>query len=71
MFWHEKKHHFYLQYRLSLKTCELLWDATAAHLDRFAGDGLRTLCVAYKEIDSDYFALWQVCINKKSDLISF
>ncbi|VDD95383.1 unnamed protein product [Enterobius vermicularis] len=46
--------------RLSLKTCELLWDATAAHLDRFAGDGLRTLCVAYKEIDSDYFALWQM-----------
>lgn len=47
--------------RLSLKnTSELLRSATLKHLNKFASDGLRTLCVAYKEIDADYFLQWSV-----------
>uniref|UniRef100_A0A0N5A7W7 Phospholipid-transporting ATPase n=1 Tax=Syphacia muris TaxID=451379 RepID=A0A0N5A7W7_9BILA len=53
--------------RLSAQTCDLLWDATAEHLDRFAGDGLRTLCVAYKKLDPEYFAQWQVAALELTD----
>ncbi|KAI1711366.1 cation transport ATPase (P-type) domain-containing protein [Ditylenchus destructor] len=39
-------------------TSELLKAATLQHLDKFASDGLRTLCVAYKQIDHDYCLSW-------------
>uniref|UniRef100_A0A915BAB5 Phospholipid-transporting ATPase n=2 Tax=Parascaris univalens TaxID=6257 RepID=A0A915BAB5_PARUN len=45
--------------RISSTTNELLKTATNQHLDKFAGEGLRTLCVAWKKIDADYFADWQ------------
>ncbi|KAK7069607.1 Phospholipid-transporting ATPase ID, partial [Halocaridina rubra] len=32
---------------------------TQEHLNRFAGDGLRTLCLAYKDLDEDYFLDWK------------
>ncbi|XP_068248598.1 probable phospholipid-transporting ATPase IM isoform X2 [Palaemon carinicauda] len=32
---------------------------TQEHLDRFAGEGLRTLCLAYKDLDEDYFLDWK------------
>ncbi|XP_069187233.1 phospholipid-transporting ATPase ID isoform X2 [Procambarus clarkii] len=32
---------------------------TQEHLDSFAGDGLRTLCLAYKDLDEDYFQNWK------------
>ncbi|XP_066966202.1 phospholipid-transporting ATPase ID isoform X12 [Macrobrachium rosenbergii] len=32
---------------------------TQEHLDRFAGDGLRTLCLAYKDLDEEYFLDWK------------
>lgn len=41
-------------------TSPLLRDATTQHLDRFAGDGLRTLCCAFKPVDPDYCADWMV-----------
>ncbi|VDK47071.1 unnamed protein product [Anisakis simplex] len=45
--------------RISPNTNELLRNATVQHLDKFAGDGLRTLCVAYKKLDADYFSDWR------------
>lgn len=49
--------------RLSSKnTSQLLRSATIQHLDKFASDGLRTLCLAYKEIDNDYLTKWLVCL---------
>ncbi|CAD5219936.1 unnamed protein product [Bursaphelenchus okinawaensis] len=44
--------------RLRPDTNELLKSATMQHLDKFAADGLRTLCCAYKEIDADYCVEW-------------
>ncbi|GCB81519.1 hypothetical protein scyTo_0021412, partial [Scyliorhinus torazame] len=36
-----------------------LRDITTSHLDEFAGDGLRTLALAYKELDEESFDNWQ------------
>uniref|UniRef100_A0A914I7J9 Phospholipid-transporting ATPase n=1 Tax=Globodera rostochiensis TaxID=31243 RepID=A0A914I7J9_GLORO len=45
--------------RLSARgTSELLRSATLQHLDKFASDGLRTLCVAYKPVESEYCLKW-------------
>uniref|UniRef100_A0A183BHR8 P-type phospholipid transporter n=1 Tax=Globodera pallida TaxID=36090 RepID=A0A183BHR8_GLOPA len=45
--------------RLSARgTSELLRSATLQHLDKFATDGLRTLCVAYKPVESEYCLKW-------------
>lgn len=46
--------------RLSDDTSDLLRQATMQHLDKFATDGLRTLCCGYKEIDQDYIIEWGV-----------
>ncbi|XP_059845434.1 phospholipid-transporting ATPase ID-like [Hypanus sabinus] len=35
-----------------------LQDITTEHLDEFAGDGLRTLALAYKQLDKTYFEDW-------------
>lgn len=32
---------------------------TQEHLDAFAGDGLRTLCLAYKDLEENYFQNWK------------
>lgn len=48
--------------RLREDTSDLLKEATMQHLDKFAGDGLRTLCCAYKEIDAEYCVQWMVSI---------
>ncbi|GMS92729.1 hypothetical protein PENTCL1PPCAC_14904, partial [Pristionchus entomophagus] len=45
--------------RLSPRTSSILRDSTNYHMDEFAGVGLRTLCLAYKEIDDAYFEGWQ------------
>jgi phospholipid-translocating ATPase len=39
-------------------TSSLLKDATMQHLDKFASDGLRTLCVAYKDLEESYVREW-------------
>ncbi|CAJ0573777.1 unnamed protein product, partial [Mesorhabditis spiculigera] len=44
--------------RLSPQTSPLLLDATNQHLADFAAIGLRTLCLAYKDIDNAYFEDW-------------
>ncbi|CAD5227253.1 unnamed protein product [Bursaphelenchus xylophilus] len=44
--------------RLRPDTSDLLKSATMQHLDKFASDGLRTLCCAYKDIDAEYCIQW-------------
>ncbi|KAB0358934.1 hypothetical protein FD754_003090, partial [Muntiacus muntjak] len=39
-------------------SCRSLQDITMDHLDDFASDGLRTLMVAYRELDSAFFQDW-------------
>jgi magnesium-transporting ATPase (P-type) len=38
--------------------------ATARHLDEFAIEGLRTLCVAYGQMDEERYAKWMVRFNE-------
>ncbi|XP_074532860.1 phospholipid-transporting ATPase ID isoform X2 [Halichoeres trimaculatus] len=37
---------------------EDLMHTTSEHLNEFAGEGLRTLALAYKDLDEDYFDIW-------------
>ncbi|TDH09495.1 hypothetical protein EPR50_G00087590 [Perca flavescens] len=37
---------------------EDLMHTTSEHLSEFAGEGLRTLALAYKDLDEDYFDVW-------------
>ncbi|KAF4025467.1 hypothetical protein G4228_017347, partial [Cervus hanglu yarkandensis] len=39
-------------------SCRSLQDITMDHLDDFASDGLRTLMVAYRELDNAFFQVW-------------
>ncbi|XP_074217884.1 phospholipid-transporting ATPase FetA-like isoform X11 [Camelus bactrianus] len=39
-------------------SCRSLRDVTMEHLDDFASDGLRTLMVAYRELDNAFFQDW-------------
>uniref|UniRef100_A0AC34QT05 Phospholipid-transporting ATPase n=1 Tax=Panagrolaimus sp. JU765 TaxID=591449 RepID=A0AC34QT05_9BILA len=47
-------------------TSPLLRDATMQHLDKFASDGLRTLCLAYKDIDEAYCTDWLARLKEAS-----
>ncbi|XP_053727636.1 phospholipid-transporting ATPase ID-like [Synchiropus splendidus] len=40
------------------QSCSKLMDVTTEHLNEFAGEGLRTLALAYKDLDEDYFKQW-------------
>ncbi|XP_005728080.1 probable phospholipid-transporting ATPase IM isoform X1 [Pundamilia nyererei] len=39
-------------------SCENLMYTTSEHLSEFAGEGLRTLALSYKDLDEDYFKVW-------------
>uniref|UniRef100_A0A8C9WHV9 Phospholipid-transporting ATPase n=1 Tax=Scleropages formosus TaxID=113540 RepID=A0A8C9WHV9_SCLFO len=39
-------------------SCSKLMDVTTEHLNEFAGEGLRTLVLAHKNLDEDYFREW-------------
>ncbi|KAJ8414854.1 hypothetical protein AAFF_G00023770 [Aldrovandia affinis] len=41
------------------QSCGKMKDVTTEHLNEFAGEGLRTLALAYKELDEEYFVLWR------------
>ncbi|XP_072216080.1 phospholipid-transporting ATPase FetA-like [Excalfactoria chinensis] len=45
-------------YELLHPSCESLKEETTEHLNEFAGEGLRTLVVAYKNLDEEYFQDW-------------
>uniref|UniRef100_A0A8C2XLI5 Phospholipid-transporting ATPase n=1 Tax=Cyclopterus lumpus TaxID=8103 RepID=A0A8C2XLI5_CYCLU len=41
------------------RSCSKLMDVTTEHLNEFAGEGLRTLALAYKDLDEEYFNGWK------------
>ncbi|XP_029295370.1 phospholipid-transporting ATPase ID-like isoform X2 [Cottoperca gobio] len=41
------------------QSCNKLMDVTTEHLNEFAGEGLRTLALAYKDLDEEYFNQWK------------
>ncbi|XP_075903017.1 phospholipid-transporting ATPase ID-like [Nelusetta ayraudi] len=41
------------------QSCSKVMDVTTDHLNEFAGEGLRTLALAFKDLDEEYFAQWQ------------
>ncbi|XP_061586600.1 probable phospholipid-transporting ATPase IM [Cololabis saira] len=41
------------------QSCNKLMEATTEHLNEFAGEGLRTLALAYKDLDEEYFSEWK------------
>ncbi|XP_028263560.1 phospholipid-transporting ATPase ID isoform X2 [Parambassis ranga] len=43
--------------RLDPSSEDLMY-TTSEHLSEFAGEGLRTLALAYKDLDEDYFEVW-------------
>ncbi|XP_028916122.1 phospholipid-transporting ATPase FetA-like [Ornithorhynchus anatinus] len=45
-------------YTLLDSSSEALKDVTMEHLNEFAGEGLRTLVVAYRQLDESYFNTW-------------
>ncbi|KAI1905184.1 hypothetical protein AGOR_G00013520 [Albula goreensis] len=40
-------------------SCSKLMEVTTDHLNGFAGEGLRTLVLAYKDLEEDYFQGWK------------
>ncbi|XP_062873840.1 phospholipid-transporting ATPase ID [Trichomycterus rosablanca] len=40
-------------------SCSKLMEVTTEHLNEFAGEGLRTLVLAYKDLDEQYFSEWK------------
>ncbi|XP_056875092.1 phospholipid-transporting ATPase ID [Takifugu flavidus] len=40
-------------------SCNKLKEVTTSHLNEYAGDGLRTLALAYKDLDEDYIEGWK------------
>ncbi|XP_068165952.1 phospholipid-transporting ATPase ID-like isoform X4 [Antennarius striatus] len=41
------------------QSCSKMMDVTTEHLNEFAGEGLRTLVLAYKDLDEEYFSQWK------------
>uniref|UniRef100_A0A8C5LT17 Phospholipid-transporting ATPase n=1 Tax=Leptobrachium leishanense TaxID=445787 RepID=A0A8C5LT17_9ANUR len=53
-------------YELLDRSCEDLKEVTTDHLNEFAGEGLRTLVLAYKDLDKGYFSDWKKRHHKAS-----
>ncbi|KAK5671092.1 hypothetical protein BDV3_004761 [Batrachochytrium dendrobatidis] len=45
-------------------------DATCAHLEEYANDGLRTLCIAYRDIPEEEYTEWAKIYEKAATTIS-
>lgn len=46
--------------------CEELKEKTIEHLNKFASEGLRTLCLAKKDIDKEFFDVWKEGLHEAS-----
>lgn len=51
------------------KSPDVLLKRTALHLEDYAKEGLRTLCIASRELDEDYFASWYARQKEAASLI--
>ncbi|XP_038962779.1 probable phospholipid-transporting ATPase IM isoform X6 [Rattus norvegicus] len=49
---------------------EDLLSLTSDHLSEFAGEGLRTLAIAYRELDDKYFKMWQKMLEDANSAIA-
>ncbi|KAG9511169.1 putative phospholipid-transporting ATPase IM [Fragariocoptes setiger] len=49
--------------------CDSLKATTNEHLDRYAGVGLRTLCLAKKDLDEQQYEQWQITYHNASTAI--
>ncbi|XP_052039465.1 probable phospholipid-transporting ATPase IM isoform X2 [Apodemus sylvaticus] len=49
---------------------EDLLSVTSDHLSEFAGEGLRTLAIAYRELDDKYFKMWQKMLEDANSAIA-
>lgn len=47
-------------------SCVDLQQITVEHLNKFASEGLRTLCLANKEIDEQIYREWKIKLNDAS-----
>ncbi|AOA61897.1 Aminophospholipid translocase (flippase) [Komagataella phaffii CBS 7435] len=56
--------------RLRKDQDENIVNQTALHLEQFAEEGLRTLCVAEKKLESEYFKEWQQRYNAACSSVS-
>uniref|UniRef100_A0A1A8FKH8 Phospholipid-transporting ATPase n=4 Tax=Nothobranchius korthausae TaxID=1143690 RepID=A0A1A8FKH8_9TELE len=54
--------------RLDPSNEEIMY-TTSEHLSEFAGEGLRTLALAYKDIDEDYYEVWMKKLHYASTVI--
>jgi phospholipid-transporting ATPase len=45
-------------------------DSTCAHLEEYANDGLRTLCIAYRDVSEEEYREWSVIYDKAATSIS-
>ncbi|TWW76011.1 Phospholipid-transporting ATPase ID [Takifugu flavidus] len=50
-------------------SCENLMHVTSDHLGEFAADGLRTLALAYKDLDEEDFGVWMQKLHSASTVI--
>ncbi|XP_048847399.1 probable phospholipid-transporting ATPase IM isoform X1 [Brienomyrus brachyistius] len=48
------------------ESCKRLMDVTTEHLNEFAGDGLRTLVMAYRDLEEGYTEDWKQRYNEAS-----
>ena len=47
-------------------SCEMIKETTVEHLNKFASEGLRTLCLANKIIDENFYQSWKYRLNEAS-----
>nr|XP_027204123.1 probable phospholipid-transporting ATPase IM [Dermatophagoides pteronyssinus] len=47
-------------------SCEMIKETTVEHLNKFASEGLRTLCLANKIIDENFYRSWKYRLNEAS-----
>ncbi|XP_061603551.1 phospholipid-transporting ATPase ID-like [Phyllopteryx taeniolatus] len=50
-------------------SCNTLMGVTTGHLNEYACDGLRTLVLAYKDLDESYVKEWMQCHHEASTII--
>ena len=52
------------------KTGNLYVDATCGYLEEYANDGLRTLCIAYRDVPEDEYTEWSKIYEKAANTIN-
>ncbi|KAI8801118.1 hypothetical protein BJ742DRAFT_838872, partial [Cladochytrium replicatum] len=56
--------------RLAADNNASMLDATTVHLEEYASEGLRTLCIAYRDIPNDEYTNWAAIYDKAATTIN-